>query len=431
MTRRVPQQNKKLQCLQEISEYPLMSALTGRRSRRFAAGASISSGPFAYTSKREVEPLEEFERLLIVSAMCGNTGWSHLIPFNQKYAPKMPNYAGSAAGRVFPSAAGFHTMDLFFTDDSGIYFLSTRASKPSEHNLMAADLDVDEWIQHHQGLIRKISSERIQIPREEPHIESHNLWVSNTPGSLLAIPVVDLAQHFILGLCYLVQNGYGITDDLNKKQIPGLERFGHLIDLKELYPLSFLEQLVLAEATVEVSTSCFSGALLLQAMGLGGWMYDGINPMSILGITGDPRNKGLGFRSDTNPAWNFPNATGLSGVFESTCPPHYKDMKAAVDEVVRRKYGEGGPFDKNLQGPWKESPIIRGSAAPHSEEFKECVTLMAQYIYYQFGKIPATIPSIYCLTYLQAFHLDTDFYDHFYKEGAYLETHAHHHEKWH
>lgn len=194
MTRRVPQQNKKLQCLQEISEFPLMSALMGRRSRRFAAGASIPSGPFAYTSKRKVEPLEEFERLLIVSAMCGNTGWSHLIPFNQKYAPKIPNYAGTDAGRVFPSAAGFHTMDLFFTDDSGIYFLSTRDSKPSEHNQMAADCDVDEWAQHHQSLIRKISSERLQIPREEPHIESHNLWVSNTTGSLLAIPVVDLAR---------------------------------------------------------------------------------------------------------------------------------------------------------------------------------------------------------------------------------------------
>jgi hypothetical protein len=34
----------------------------------------------------------------------------------------MSNYAGGAAGRTFLSAAGFHTAELFFTDDSGLYF---------------------------------------------------------------------------------------------------------------------------------------------------------------------------------------------------------------------------------------------------------------------------------------------------------------------
>ena len=34
-------------------------------------------------------------------------------------------------------------------------------------------------------------------------------------------------------------------------------------------------------------------------------------------------------------------------------------------------------------------------------------------------------------TYLQAHHLDLDFYDKFHKPGAYLQTHAQHMEKWH
>jgi hypothetical protein len=38
----------------------------------------------------------------------------------------LANYAGAAAGRTFPSAAGFHTAELFFTDDSGVYFFPTR-----------------------------------------------------------------------------------------------------------------------------------------------------------------------------------------------------------------------------------------------------------------------------------------------------------------
>ncbi len=418
-------------CLEQVSRFPILSALMGRRSRRFSAGAHIESGPFAFKSNKEVQPLTEIERSLIISTMAGNTGWSHLIPFNKKYTPYLPNYAGSATGRVFPSAAGFQTTDLFFTDDSGVYYLSTKDSFPTKHNQMAAEIDFEDYLQQSDSSFQKISNERLQIPQKEPHIESHNLWVTNTPGSLLAIPVADLAQHVLLALCYLVQNGYGIIDDINKRVIPGLEKFDQMIDLNSPFPLSFLDQQCLGEATVELSVSCFAGTLMLQAMGLGGWMYDGINPISIFGVSGDPNNKGLGFQADTREDWNFPNPTGIKGIFETKCPPYYPRMKDAVKSVVNRKFGKGGPFSETTSGPWKNTEKIRTSAAPHTEEFIECVSIMAQYIYDTFGKFPATVPSAYCLMYLQAFHLDTEFYDHFYKEGSYLQTHADHQKKWH
>lgn len=38
---------------------------------------------------------------------------------------------------------------------------------------------------------------------------------------------------------------------------------------------------------------------------------------------------------------------------------------------------------------------------------------------------------MYMLTYLQAHHLDLDFYDHFFHPGSYLETHARHMKRWH
>jgi hypothetical protein len=65
-------------------------------------------------------------------------------------------------------------------------------------------------------------------------------------------------------------------------------------------------------------------------MGLGRWMFDGINPCSILDASGDPAVSSLGFRYDTNNRWLLPNSTGLSGVFESFCPLHYPDMHATV-----------------------------------------------------------------------------------------------------
>jgi hypothetical protein len=57
--------------------------------------------------------------MLVLSAMGGTTGWHYSITRHARYAPHMSNYAGGAAGRTFPSAAGFHTAELFFTDDSG------------------------------------------------------------------------------------------------------------------------------------------------------------------------------------------------------------------------------------------------------------------------------------------------------------------------
>ena len=38
---------------------------------------------------------------------------------------------------------------------------------------------------------------------------------------------------------------------------------------------------------------------------------------------------------------------------------------------------------------------------------------------------------MFILMYLQAHHLDLEFYDKFYKPGAYLKTHAQHMKKWH
>ena len=40
---------------------------------------------------------------------------------------------------------------------------------------------------------------------------------------------------------------------------------------------------------------------------------------------------------------------------------------------------------------------------------------VAQYVVDRFGKFPATVPAIFILTYLQAHHLDLEFYDRFFQ----------------
>jgi hypothetical protein len=160
-------------------------------------------------------------------------------------------------------------------------------------------------------------------------------------------------------------------------------------------------------------------------------MFDGIDRFSMLGASGDPDIPGLGFRYDEDERWSVPNPTGREGVFEAFCPPHYADMHAAVRALSERKFGAGGPHNAATPGAWTESALVRSSANVHDERFLECVSIQAQYLFDTFGKFPATVPSLMILNYLQAHHLDLDFYDQKLRPGSYLETHARHMETWH
>ena len=418
------------EAVRELLDFPLMAGILGRRSRRFPVGAEIPSGELAFRSVKDPEPLSELERALVLATVTGVTGWNFGITHHAGYAPALPNYPGSAGGRTFPSAAGFHTTEFFFTDDSGTYFLSSRDEAPSA----AVDdgkVDLEEWLEETVSRYRKLSSTRIHLPREEPYLEGHNTWIANHPGSLLVIPVADLAQHLIANLAFFLQNGYAVYDDIHDRPIPGVETFTDLRHAGEPFPLSFVEQYTLAEASAELVTSVYNGHLLLGAMGLGGWTFDGIDRLSILGASGDPDVPGLGFHVEHDDRWPFPNPTGLPGVFETLARPHVRDAADAVEKFAQRKFGSGGPLHEATPGPWKDNARVRGSAAPYDPTFLERLALQVRYVDETFGKVPGTVPTVHILNYLQAQHIDTDFYDHHFAPGAYLSTHRDHGEAWH
>jgi hypothetical protein len=109
----------------------------------------------------------------------------------------------------------------------------------------------------------------------------------------------------------------------------------------------------------------------------------------------------------------------------------YLVKESDVSATATQSVGPGGPFHPDAPGPWKDSAKVRSSAQVHSEEFKRCVTLQAQYVLETFGKFPGTVPSIFLIMHLQAHHLDLEFYDEFYRPGAYLRTHRDHMRLWH
>jgi hypothetical protein len=416
---------------QEVMNFGLMEGLLGRRSRRFFMGAEIPDGVFAYKSSQNPVPLSDLEKMLVVAACGGNTSWHHMIYRGDLYAPHLSNYSGAAGGRVFPSAAGFQTSQTFFTDDDGVYVLDMRDAPAFSDRAGDGSLNMDEFVNNVQEHVRKLQNGRLRVPSELPITEAHNTWVFNKPSTLVVIPVGDLSQHVLLNVCYMLQNGLVLYDDINKRAIPGVDQFKDIVDTENVWPITFVEQWSLSELTVELGTSCYAGTLMLQAMGLGGWMLNGVDPFAMLGASGDPEVPGLGFRYDQEDRWPYPNPTGLEGVMEGYCPPHYTDMRAAVEAVCERKFGPGGPFHPDTPGPWKDSPKVRSAAQVHDERFRDCVALQTQYVYDTFGKFPGTVPSMFLIMYLQAHHIDLEFYDKFFKPGSYLQTHATHMDRWH
>jgi hypothetical protein len=153
---------------QDLSSFSFIEALLGRRSRRFFMGAEIPDGVFAYKSKNKHMALSEIETLLVATACGGNTSWHNMIYRGQIYAPYLSNYAGSAGGRTFPSAAGFHTSKTFFTDDSGVYVLEARDAPPFAERESDGTLNLKTVLQTLRSRIRKIQERRLDIPSEVP-----------------------------------------------------------------------------------------------------------------------------------------------------------------------------------------------------------------------------------------------------------------------
>lgn len=411
--------------------FSLFSALQGRRSRRFSLGAEIPDGPLKYKSQQAPVPLDPLEQQMVLAAVAGNTGWHFMIPWNEATAPDLPRSSNSAGGRTFPSAAGWHTTDFFYTDDTGVYFLSTRDAHPEPGAAKEPDPSRAPRIDAERSGQRLLREGRLHLPPVAPHVSSHNRWSFNRSGSLVIFPVSDVAQYLLALLLNQTERGTCLFDDVHGCPIPGIEQFRQVVNIDDPAPLSVAEQEALSGCAAEIAMACYSGALALQAMGLGGWMFDGVNTLSLMGASEDPDVPGLGFHFQRDNRWPQPNPTGVEGVFEGHCPPHFPSMRAALESLIQRKFGPGGPYNAQTGGPWKESARVRGGVRLYPPGVLDCVAWTTQYIYDRFGKFPGTVPTMFVRTFLQAHHLDLEFYDTFFDSGAYLDTHAAHFEKWH
>jgi hypothetical protein len=420
--------------IEGLLQFPLLNALFGRRARRFGLGMEIPSGPLAFCSEKEPLPLTELEQMLLVSAATGVSGWTFGVPFTPRRPDAHAEFTLRFTGRTSPTAAGLGIPTLFYSDDTGSYCTRTRDVQPGLMRELAGGEDA---LGHVVKVCRentvRIKEGRIDLPSSPPHILPPNLWWANKPGSTLFMPVGDASEECLGIMALMMRHGVMVVDHETGQPAGNLEPFvrSGLLDPDKRLPLSELLSDVNDSMCLELAFMGQNIVLMLQALGLGGLYFNGMDGLSALGACANEGISGLGFRFIEDERWVTPNPVGLEGIYEALCPPNYSDMHAAVEAFVERKFGPGGAYDSDVPGPWRESGRMKQTVAAYAGDFVDCMSEVARYIHGKYGKFPGTRSTIMLPGFVQAHHLDTSFYDTHYKAGAYLETHAQHMALWH
>ena len=207
--------------------FPLFEAIVGRRSRRFGFGMELKHGPFSYKSNKEPMPLNEAETAMLVAAATGVTG---AILCEGEFQGGMVK----SVGRPHPSAVGSHRTELFFTNDNGVFLFRGTEQKMTKMKEYETPDDRDKILDFYRKHTVKLSDKRLDLPRQTPGLFHHNLWVTNTPGSTLFMPVTDISKDLIrlmINMCdprggrYIDGGGYYILDERKGMRPAGCEKW--------------------------------------------------------------------------------------------------------------------------------------------------------------------------------------------------------------
>ena len=413
-------------------EYPLFEALYGRRSRRFGLGFAIPEGPFQHKSQGSPAPLSEVEEALLVAAGVGVTGTP--LRDQNRSAP-----LGAEAGRTFGSTSRGRRTALFLTNDEGVYVIDPSTVSATKVREIETPDERERILAVYRQHRKKLRDGRLEISRRVPPLFAHNLWNSNMPGSTLFMPVCDVSETLIRLIASLVDGEAGlfvrgqgggmyIVDDRHGFRPAGTERWARsgFLDKEKVLPLTVLEREACYFMFSEPAIICQNIFLATEALGVGGWMHCGFLSLRVL--------ETLGFRIVTSDiAPSLSNPVGLDGVLESYCPPYFANMDAAVEARVSLDR----PSPATVPHPHAPTPYsipdadYRAGLRRMSDEGLACTKAVCNYIYDTFGKFPGTVDTMHLMWFMQVHHLDLDFYDRFFKAGAYGNRHATHMATWH
>src|SRR5438477_7580109 len=106
---------------ESLAQYPFLTALRERRSRRFGSGMKIPGGPLAFQSRLQPTPLSEDEEAALVFAACGITG--HALADLCYTDDGGGSIMGGLVARTIASGDGLQTVSLIVTNDEATWLI--------------------------------------------------------------------------------------------------------------------------------------------------------------------------------------------------------------------------------------------------------------------------------------------------------------------
>jgi hypothetical protein len=460
--------------LRELFEYPLLSALTERRTRRLARGTSLNAGPLTHTSKNAPAPLTALEEAILITCVTGITGvTTHDGPLTKANGTdELGTPFLHIMARTGSSADNCQATHFFLINDDGIFVLRHPTGRKALELLKGlpprwADWTEADWIAAAEPCKIRVANRRLDFPREWPYYLGWNAQMSNVPGSTLFFPVVDCTWQYINALLILAAEPDGkrpfLLDDWRRFHPRGafewLAALAGTLGLAEKVPYHPIGGLKHVRSgfvskdspaplgfghTLRTDYEAFfyfqNLMLLGQAMGLGGWIHGSVFPPYI--FQNDPAKgwHGLGFRFQQPktlhpmppvPA-SQPNPVGIDGILEGICPPYVASMDDAVDRVIEAKYGASGTAYGNediFARPYRNRDDARQylkKATHYRPDQIAYVKEACNYIYDTYGRFPAHVDAFYTPgMWLQFSHLEMEYYDRFFDPALYRRQSAH------
>ncbi|WP_392543513.1 hypothetical protein [Oryzobacter telluris] len=460
--------------LKDLFEYPLMSALTQRRTRRIPRGQSVDAGPLSHESTNDPAPLTPLEEALLITCITGITGiTTHDGPLTkQNGKPELGTPFLHVLARTGSSADNCQATSFFMINDDGIFLLRhpTGSDALEMYNSRPRDWSTwteADWLDAAERCKVRVSTRRVEFPREWPYYLGWNAQASNTPGTTLFFPVVDCTWQYINALLILASEPDGkrsmLIDDWRTFKPSGAvewaAKIGGALHLTEKIPyqpiggLKYVREGFVSKDNVAPlgfghtlrtdyeAFFYFQNLMLLgQAMGLGGWIHGAVFTPYIWQTDPAKGWYGLGFRLDDAkelspwapvPA-SQPNPVGIDGILEGLCPPYVSSMDEAVDRVIEAKYGATGTAygnEKVWSSPYRsaedaKSYVDQGTRfGPKQVQYvKDACT----YLYETYGRFPAHVDAFYSPgMWLQFSHLEMEYYDRFFDPSQYTRQAAH------
>ncbi|MBI4280284.1 MAG: hypothetical protein HY660_17670, partial [Armatimonadetes bacterium] len=179
---------------QHLAQYPPLSALVSRRSRRFGLGMKIEHGPLAHHSRHAPLPLREEEEAALAFAACGITGLADLSYGTGQGGSML----AGLMGRTIASPDAIHAAALIVARDDATYLLR----RPQDF----APTDIPDLcrLARQRALTElyrrsriKIAAGRAAAPVEPGYNFNINRWSLYAPGTTYFLPINEITGLYI------------------------------------------------------------------------------------------------------------------------------------------------------------------------------------------------------------------------------------------